>query len=106
MSTNESEIYKKFYGPKICTENLNIEGVKTQIPCDIYDGYAVCLDHKGHRYDLVFPQVSAIKESTELMNAVIDYVGGITNKEEITAIHSLITFSSVYKDGKEIKPKN
>ena len=105
ITTDESKIYEKYCGKKICTENLNIEGFKKPIPFDIYDGYAVCLDHGGHRFDLVYPTLKAISESKELSDAIIDYVGDISNKYEISVIHILITFSTLYKDGVEIKPK-
>ena len=74
MEKNELKYYEKAYGKKICTEKLNIEGLKGAISFDIYDGYAVCENYRGHRYDMSYPQLRAIKESKELSDAVIDYV--------------------------------
>jgi hypothetical protein len=104
MSNNEGKIWEKFYGKKVCSENLNIEGFKKPIPFDIYDGHAVCEDYKGHRFDMLYPQLKAVKDSKELSDAVIEYIGDITDKEEITVMHVLMAFNTLYKDGKEIKP--
>jgi len=41
MVKDESKIWEKFYGKKICSERLNIEGFGKPIPFDIYDGHAV-----------------------------------------------------------------
>jgi hypothetical protein len=104
MNKDESKIFEKFYGKKVCTEKLNIEGFTKAIPFDIYDGYAVCDDYKGHHFDMVYPQLKAIMDSKELSDAVIEYVGGIETKEEISVIHVLMAFNTLYKDGVEIKP--
>lgn len=102
----EKEILEKFYGKKICSENLNIEGFKKPLPFDIYDGYAICENYKGHCYDMVYPQMRAIKDSKELSDAIIEYIGDITDKEEISVIHILMAFNVLYKDGVEIKPQD
>lgn len=102
MDKNELKYFEKNYGKKVCSEKLNIEGFKTAIPFDIYDGAAVCENYRGHRYDMSYPQLRAIKESKELSDAVIDYVGGITNVDEITVLHVLISFNTLHKDGVEI----
>ena len=100
MVNDENKIWEKFYGKKIASMKLNIETFSYPIPFDIYDGYAVCDDYKGHRYDMVYPQMKAIQESDELSDAIIEYIGGnLTNKEEITVIHVLQTFNTLYKDG-------
>lgn len=104
MKENEAKYYEKAYGKKICTEKLNIEGFRSAIPFDIYDGYAVCENYRGHRYDMQYPQMKAIKDSKELSDAVIEYIGGISNVEEITVLHVLITFNTLSKDGVEIYP--
>lgn len=104
MDKNELKVYEKFYGKKICTEKLNIEGFSSAIPFDIYDGFAVCENYRGHRFDMLYPQMKAVKDSKELSDAIIEYVGGITEKEEITVLHILISFNTLYKDGVEIKP--
>jgi hypothetical protein len=105
MNNNESKIWEKFYGKKVCSENLNIEGFKKAIPFDIYDGHAVCESYRGHRFDMIYPQLKAVKDSKELSDAVIEYVGEISDKEEITVIHVLMAFNTLYKDGVEVKPK-
>lgn len=102
MEKNELNYYEKAYGKKICTEKLNIEGFKNAIPFDIYDGYAICENYRGHRFDMQYPQMKAIKDSKELSDAVIEYVGGITSVDEITVLHVLISFNTLYKDGVEI----
>ena len=104
MVKDESSIWEKHYGKKVCSEKLNIEGFSKPIPFDIYDGHAICENHRGHRYDMVYPQMKAIKESNELSDAVIDYIGNITEKEEITVLHVLMTFNTLYKDGVEVVP--
>lgn len=103
MSNNEEKIWEKFYGKKICSERLNVEGFRKAIPFDIYDGHAVCKDFDGHRYDMIYPQMKAIKESEELSDAIIEYIGDINDKEEITVLHILISFNTLYKDGVEVK---
>ena len=85
MNNNESKIWEKFYGKKVCSENLNIEGFKKPIPFDIYDGHAICEDYRGHRFDMVYPQLKAVKDSKELSDAVIEYIGEISDKSN--AIH-------------------
>ncbi len=110
MVDNESKIWEKLCGKKIATEKLSIEGFKTQIPFDIYDGYAVCENYKGHRYDMTYPQLKAVKDSKEMADAVIEYINSISEKqldsiEEISVIHVLISFNTIYRDGVEIIPK-
>lgn len=104
LSENEIKAFEKFYGKKVSSEKLNIEGFKKAIPFDIYDGRAVgFLDDS--RYDMVYPTLSAIKGSDDLSNAVIEYVG-VEKKWEIEVLHVLMTFNTLYKDGVEVKPKN
>lgn len=100
----ESKVWEKFYGKKVCSEKLNIEGFDKPIPFDIYDGHAICYDHKGCRYDMCYPMLRAVKESKELSDAVMTYIGGIEDKEQITVLHVLISFNTLYKDGVELKP--
>lgn len=110
MVENESKVFEKLCGKKIGTQKLSIEGFKSQIPFEIYDGYAFA-EYRGHRYDMVYPQLKAIRESEELSNAVISYINEISEKklenaDEIGVIHSLIAYNTLYRDGVEIKPKN
>jgi hypothetical protein len=100
---NELLYLEKHYGKKITTEKLNIEGFPKPIPFDIYDGYAVCFNHKGHRYDMRYPCMKAVQDSKEISDAIISYVGGIEDAEEITVIHVLMTFNTLYKDGVEVE---
>lgn len=102
MITDESKIFEKMYGQKVLSADLNIDGFDEKIPFDIYDGYAVCEDYKGSRYDMVYPTLKAIKELKELYEAVIEETEDITTKEEINVIHVLSTFNTLYKDGVEV----
>jgi len=102
MEKDESKIFEKFYGKKVCTEKLNVEGYRKPIQFDIYDGYAVCPDHRGHRLEMTYPMMKAVKDSKEFSDAIMEYVSGINNVDEITVLHVLITFATVYKDGVEI----
>ena len=104
MEKNELKFYEKHYGKKVCTEKLNIEGFKTAIPFDIYDGFAVCENYRGHRFDMHYPQMKAVKDSKELSDAVMEYIGGIGSVDEITVLHILISFNTLYEDGVEIHP--
>ena len=106
MNINEEKICEKHCVKKVCSEKLNIEGFKKPIPFEIYDGYAYCANYKGHRFDMVYPKLKAIKGAKTLSDAVIDYIGNINDKEEITVIHVLMAFNTLYKDGVEIKPNN
>ena len=105
MEKNESKIYEKMYGKKIMTEELNIEGFDKPIPFDIYDGYAVCEDYEGKRYDMKYPQLRAVRESEELSSAIIDYIGNINGVNEISVIHVLESFCTLYCDGVEVVPE-
>lgn len=105
MENNESKVWEKLCGKKIASEKLNIEGFKNAIPFEIYDGFAFCENYRGHRYDMIYPQLKAVKDSKELSDAVIDYIGSIESVEEISVIHILITFNTLYRDGVEIIPK-
>jgi hypothetical protein len=49
--------------------------------------------------------MKAVKDSTELSEAIIDYIGDIDSVNEITVIHILITFHTLFKDGVEIEVK-
>lgn len=105
MEKNESKIFEKFYGKKVCTEKLNVEGYKKPIQFDIYDGYAVCPDYRGHRLEMTYPQMKAVKDSKEFSDAIMEYVSGINSVGEISVLHVLITFATVYRDGVEIPAK-
>jgi hypothetical protein len=104
MEKNELKFYEKHYGKKVCTEKLNIEGFKSAIPFDIYDGFAVCENYRGHRFDMLYPQMKAVKDSKELSDAVMEYIGGMESADEITVLHILISFNTLYQDGVEIHP--
>jgi len=104
MERDESKIWEKHYGKKVCTEKLNIEGFRKPIEFDIYDGHAICYNHRGHRYDMFYPQMKAIKDSKEMSDEIIKNVGGIECVDEISVLHVLIAFNTLYKDGVEVKP--
>lgn len=109
MVKDESKIWEKLCGKKIGSEKLSIEGFKMQIPFEIYDGYAYCENHKGHRYDMTYPQLRAVKDSEEMATAIINYINKISEKklesvEDIGVIHILISFNTLYRDGVEIVP--
>ena len=110
MERDESKIWEKLCGKKIGSEKLSIEGFKSKIPFDIYDGYAVCENYRGHRYEMEYPQLKAVKDSKEMADAVIEYINSISGKklesvEEISVIHVLISFNTLKRDGVEIVPK-
>jgi hypothetical protein len=110
MVKDESKIWEKLCGKFIGEEKLTIEGFKSQIPFKIYDGFAYA-EYRGHRYDMMYPQLKAVRDSEELATAVMNYINEISEKkletaEEIGVIHILITFNTLYRDGVEIKPKN
>lgn len=102
MEANESKIFEKFYGKLIKQETLNIEGFQKPIPFDIYDGHAVCFDLDGHRYDMIYPTMEAIKETKELQQAILGYCDDITDVDEISPIHSLTAFNTMYVDGVQV----
>lgn len=101
-SKDEHKIWEKSYGEKICSEKLNIEGFDKPIKFDIYDGHAICYNYKGHRYDMVYPQMKAVRDSKEISDAIINYVGDIDDADEITVLHVLMAFNTLYKDGVEV----
>ena len=111
MVENESKIWEKHLGKKIGTEKLSIEGFKNQIPFEIYDGYAYCENYKGHRYDMEYPTLKAVKESEEMATTIFNYINEISEKklesvDEIGVIHCLITFNTLKCDGVEIFPES
>jgi hypothetical protein len=110
MVKDESKVWEKLFGKKIATEKLSIEGFKNKMPFEIYDGYAYCADYRGHRYEMVYPQLKAIKDSKEMADAVMEYINSISEKklevaDEIGVIHVLIAFNTLYRDGVEVVPK-
>lgn len=111
MAVEESKIWEKFLGKKISTEKLSLEGFNDKIPFEIYDGYAYCENFKGHRYEMVYPQIKAVRDSKEMADAVIEYINSISTKKletanEIGVLHILTAFNTLYCDGVEIIPNN
>lgn len=107
---DESKIFEKLCGKRIGIEKLSIEGFKNQIPFEIFDGYAHA-EYKGHNYDMVYPQLKAIRDCEELATSCINYINEISDKklesvDEISVIHILIAYNTLYRDGVEIRPKN
>lgn len=105
MNNNEEKIFEKMYGKKVCSKKLNIEGFEKGIPFEIYNGYAYCADFNGHRFDMEYPQLKAIMNAEELSKAVIDYIDDINIKEEISEIHVLRAFNTLYEDGIKVEVK-
>jgi hypothetical protein len=54
---------------------------------------------------MTYPQMKAVKDSKEFSDAIMEYVSGINSVGEISVLHVLITFATVYKDGVEIPAK-
>jgi hypothetical protein len=54
---------------------------------------------------MLYPQMKAVRDSTELSDAIIEYIGDIEAASEITIIHILIAFHTLYKDGVEVIAK-
>lgn len=102
---NEVKMWEKHLGKKICTEKLNIEGFSKPISFDIYDGHAVCENYRGHRFDMEYPRLRAIKDSVELSDGVIECIGDINSVDEISVLHVLIAYNTLYKDGVEVIPR-
>ena len=100
---NLSKVLVKMWGAKICTKQVNVEGISDPIEFDIYDGYAVCENHKGHRFDMSYPQMKIIKDSKEMMDEIMKCVTDIECEDEISPLHSLIAFNTLYVDGVEVK---
>lgn len=110
MVKDEKKVWEKLCGKYIGKDKLSIEGFKNQIPFEIYDGYAYCENYKGHRYDMTYPQLKAIKDSEEMATAVMNYINEISDKklesvDEISVIHVLIAFNTLHRDGVEVVPK-
>ena len=101
METNLEKVFTKYYGKKVETTELNVEGIDKKLPFDIYDGFAICIDGDDE-YIMQYPQLKIIKESTDLTNAVIDFCEGIT-KNDIRVIHSLMAFNTLFKNGKRVQ---
>lgn len=100
MEANTLKVVETMFGSKVCTAKLNIEGFTTPAEFDIYDGFAICEDYGGKQLIMQYPMMEAVKDSDEIASAILEYVGGIT-KEEISPLHSLMTFNTLYVDGKE-----
>ena len=105
MEKDESKIFEKMYGKKVCTEKLNVEGYKKPIQFDIYDGYAVCEDYDGHVIEMQYPQMKAVNESKQFADAIMEYVGNIESADEISVLHTLLTFNTIFQDGVELIPQ-
>jgi hypothetical protein len=52
-----------------------------------------------------YPTMKAVRDSKEFSDAIMEYVSGVDNLDEITVLHILITFATVYKNGVEIVVK-
>lgn len=95
-------VLKKMWGEKACTRKVNIEGENKPIEFNIYDGYAKSTNKKGKVYEMEFPMIKAIKQCKDLEDEIIKYIGNGLDPKEISPLHSMITFSTLYIDGVEI----
>lgn len=99
-------ICEKFFGKKVCDKSITIEGINTPIPFSVYDGYA-CAEFQGHTYDMEYPRLDAVKACEDIANGIIEYCKGIaipnkpTDVKDITVIHVMVTYNTLYVDGKE-----
>ena len=105
MDKNEEKAIEKMFGKKVCSMELNVEGFPTKIPFDIYDGYAVCEDYNGHKIEMQYPQMKAVKDGKEFAEAIMEYIGNIESADEISVLHILLTFNTIYQDGVELMPQ-
>lgn len=105
MDIKEKNALEKQWGKKVCSMELNVEGFPTKIPFDIYDGYAVCEDYNGHVIEMQYPQMKAINDSKQFADAIMEYVGNIESADEISVLHILLTFNTIYQDGVELVPQ-
>lgn len=98
---NERVVFESLHGELVTKEELNIEGIDKPIPFDIYDGFAIGYDD-GKQYMMEYPKMETIKESDEFSDTIMKYIGTLTDKAEISPIHVLITFNTLYIDGVEV----
>ena len=98
---DEKEVWHKFYAV-YGNEELELDGFDGKIPFEIYDGHAVCYNYNGHRFDLYYPMLKAIRESSEMSAAIMDVIDGISKVNEITPLHSLLAYNTLYLDGNEV----
>ena len=101
MSKDIEKILEKMYGKLVTRARINLGHGQEPIPFDIYDGYAVSTNKVGKVYEMQYPMMKAIKQCKGLSDEIVKYIGSITS-DEISPLHSLITFSTLYEDGKEI----
>ena len=104
MDKNEEKALESMWGKKVCSMELNVEGFPNKIPFDIYDGYAVCEDYEGHKIEMEYPQMKAINDGKEFADAIMEYIGNIESADEISVLHILLTFNTIYLDGVELVP--
>lgn len=95
-------VLKKMWGDKTCTRKVNVEGIKKPIEFDIYDGYAKSTNKRGKVYEMTFPMMKSIKQCKELEEEIVKYIGNDIDPKEISPLHSMITFSTLYIDGVEV----
>lgn len=100
MEPNTRKAIEAMFGSKVCTTKLNIEGFEEMAEFDIYDGFAICEDYDGRELIMQYPMMDAIRDSVEISDAILDYVGGL-ERNEISPLHSLMTFNTLYVDGEE-----
>ena len=90
MSKDIEKILEKMYGKLVTRARINLGHGQEPIPFDIYDGYATCENHNGHKYDILFPMMKIVKGSPAFEKA-------------ISSVHVMITFPTLYIDGIKVK---
>ena len=103
MSKDIEKILEKMYGKLVTRARLNLGHGQEQIAFDMYDGYATCENHTGHKYDILFPMMKIVKGSPAFEKAIMNYVGGIESEKAISSVHVMITFPTLYIDGVKVK---
>lgn len=103
MSKDIEKILEKMYGKLVTRARINLGHGQEPIPFDIYDGYATCENHNGHKYDILFPMMKIVKGSPAFEKAIMNYVGGIESEKAISSVHVMITFPTLYIDGIKVK---
>lgn len=71
---------------------------KHVMECDIFDGLAYCPNYQGKEYWIEYPKVSFFKFAHSMAKKVREY-NKLEDGAEITPIHSLNSYASLYCNG-------
>ena len=102
MNHNTEKILEKMYGKVVARAKVNLGQGQEPVPFDIYDGYATCENHNGHKYDILFPMMKIVKGSKAFEDAIMNYVGGLESEKAIAPVQVMITFPTLYMDGVKV----